>query len=41
MVPCADANLGSAMVIERCGGVIESIVGDVVTDEPIRRYWFD
>ena len=41
LVTCDDDNLGSATVIERCGGVFESIVGDIVTDEPIRRYWFD
>lgn len=38
LVTCFDDNLASATVIERCGGVLES----VVTSEgghPTRRYW--
>jgi predicted acetyltransferase len=40
LVTCDEGNVGSATVIERCGGVFDSIR---VTDEgkPIRRYWID
>ena len=41
LVTCDDDNVGSAKVIERCGGVFESIVGDAETSTPIRRYWID
>ena len=40
LLTCDDGNVGSATVIERCGGVLE----DVVPDEdgrPLRRYWID
>jgi predicted acetyltransferase len=40
LVTCDDDNIGSAAVIERCGGVLE----DVVMDDhgiAIRRYWID
>jgi predicted acetyltransferase len=39
-VTCDEDNIGSAAIIERCGGVFDSIH---VTDEgkPIRRYWID
>jgi predicted acetyltransferase len=39
LVTCDDDNLGSATVIERCGGVLH----DVVDDEgvPKRRYWVE
>ena len=37
LVCCDDANVGSAVAIERCGGVLENVVdGD---DGPTRRYW--
>ena len=37
LVCCDDANVGSALAIERCGGVLENVVdGD---DGPTRRYW--
>jgi predicted acetyltransferase len=40
LVTCDDDNVGSATVIERCGGVFEShIVGEDGT--PMRRYWID
>jgi predicted acetyltransferase len=40
LVTCDDGNLGSATVIERCGGEFESLVAD--GDEPVkRRYWID
>lgn len=40
LVTCDEDNIGSATVIERCGGVFDSIH---VTDEgkPMRRYWID
>jgi predicted acetyltransferase len=40
LVTCNEDNIGSAIVIERCGGVLDSIH---VTDEGkrIRRYWID
>jgi predicted acetyltransferase len=38
LVTCDDDNVGSATVIERCGGVFEShIVGS--GGKPMRRYW--
>jgi predicted acetyltransferase len=39
LVTCNDDNVGSAAVIERCGGVLESVRHD---DQgvPFRRYWF-
>ena len=41
LVTCDDDNVASATVIERCGGAFDSIVGDVDTGIPIRRYWID
>ena len=39
LVTCDDDNVGSAAVIERCGGVLESTID---TDGgPLRRYWID
>lgn len=40
LVTCAVDNVPSATVIERCGGVLESVVvaGD---GQRIRRYWID
>lgn len=40
LVTCDDDNVASVTVIERCGGVLESIItaGD---GEPKRRYWID
>jgi predicted acetyltransferase len=38
LVTCDDDNVGSATVIERCGGAVESmIVGE--EGKPMRRYW--
>jgi predicted acetyltransferase len=38
LVTCDDDNLGSATVIERCGGVFDSLsTGD--DGHPVRRYW--
>jgi nicotinamidase-related amidase len=40
LVTCDDDNVGSAAVIERCGGVFEShIVGE--SGERMRRYWIE
>lgn len=40
LITCDDDNVGSAAVIERCGGVFEShIVGEAGV--PMRRYWID
>lgn len=44
LVCCNDDNLGSAGAIERCGGVLESLVqdppgSDGVIPVPVRRYW--
>jgi predicted acetyltransferase len=33
-----DTNVGSATVIERCGGVLEAVVPDE-DGHPMRRYW--
>lgn len=38
LVTCDDDNLGSATVIERCGGVLENVM-DVADGSPKRRYW--
>ncbi len=39
LVVCDDDNLGSATVIERCGGVLESVVTPDDGSAPFRRYW--
>jgi predicted acetyltransferase len=39
LVVCDDDNLGSATVIERCGGVLESVVTPNDGSAPYRRYW--
>jgi predicted acetyltransferase len=41
LVTCDDDNLGSAAVIERCGGVLEDIVPTEDGSAPKRRYWID
>jgi predicted acetyltransferase len=40
---CDDGNLASARVIERCGGVIESVTTRTEDDRviPFRRYWIE
>lgn len=38
LLTCDDDNAGSAAVIERCGGVLESVVTGVAGDQ-VRRYW--
>jgi predicted acetyltransferase len=40
LVTCDDGNVGSVRVIERCGGVFESLI-DVEDGPPKRRYWID
>jgi predicted acetyltransferase len=41
LVTCDDDNLASARVIERCGGVLESVITRAEGDRliPLRRYW--
>ncbi|MEL7157315.1 MAG: GNAT family N-acetyltransferase, partial [Actinomycetota bacterium] len=38
LVTCDDDNVGSATVIERCGGILENRVTDS-TGTTKRRYW--
>jgi predicted acetyltransferase len=40
LVTCDHDNIGSATVIERCGGVLHSVI-DVEDGSPKRRYWID
>jgi predicted acetyltransferase len=40
LVTCDDDNTGSATVIERCGGILESVVR-ASTGRSVRRYWLD
>ncbi len=39
LVVCDDDNVGSATVIERCGGRLESVVTPDDGSVPFRRYW--
>lgn len=41
LVTCGDDNIASARVIERCGGVFESLVDSTGGGPPTRRYWFE
>jgi predicted acetyltransferase len=41
LVTCDDDNVGSATVIERCGGVLDSLVARSDDDTLCRRYWID
>ncbi len=41
LVVCDDDNVGSAAVIERCGGVLHSVVAPDDGTAPFRRYWID
>ena len=41
LVTCDEDNEASAAVIERCGGVFESIVDSTRGGPPKRRYWID
>jgi predicted acetyltransferase len=38
LVTCDDDNVGSATVIERCGGVLQDVIADG-EGVPTRRYW--
>ena len=40
LVTCDDDNVGSATVIERCGGVLQDVI-DCEDGIPKRRYWID
>lgn len=39
LLACDDGNLGSATVIERCGGVLENVLLDPEGGPAKRRYW--
>ena len=39
LVTCNDANVSSAKVIEKAGGILENIIEE--GDEKIRRYWIE
>jgi predicted acetyltransferase len=39
LVVCDDDNVASVNVIERCGGILESVVTPEEGATPIRRYW--
>jgi predicted acetyltransferase len=41
LVTCEDANIGSATVIEKCGGQLDSVIRVGTPARLIRRYWFD
>jgi len=41
LVTCDDDNIGSATVIERCGGVLENVVPVAGSSVPRRRYWVE
>jgi predicted acetyltransferase len=41
LVVCDDDNGGSAAVIERCGGLLESVITPDDGKPPFRRYWID
>ncbi|MDQ1605016.1 MAG: hypothetical protein QOE01_2861 [Actinomycetota bacterium] len=41
LLTCDEDNIGSATVIERCGGVLEDIVDGPDGAPPKRRYWID
>jgi predicted acetyltransferase len=40
LITCDDDNLGSATVIERCGGVFDCL-NKADDGHPVRRYWID
>jgi predicted acetyltransferase len=40
LVTCDEDNVGSRIVIESCGGKLESVV-DTGNGPPKRRYWID
>jgi predicted acetyltransferase len=40
LVTCLDDNIGSSMVIENCGGVLEDVIEIDEGSRLLRRYWF-
>lgn len=40
LVTCLDDNVGSACVIERCGGLLEDVIDLEDGSRRLRRYWF-
>jgi predicted acetyltransferase len=41
LICCDDDNVGSRWVIERCGGVFDSVVDNGAGDPATRRYWIN
>ena len=41
LLTCSDGNEGSAAVIARCGGVLDSVVASQVDGTAVRRYWIE
>jgi predicted acetyltransferase len=41
LVTCDDDNVGSAKVIENCGGVLENVAAGRDGSVPKRRYWVE
>jgi predicted acetyltransferase len=41
LVTCDDSNVGSASVIERCGGKLDSVIAGGPGEPAKRRYWID
>jgi len=41
LVTCDEDNAGSRIVIESCGGQLESVVNSPDGGPPKRRYWID
>jgi predicted acetyltransferase len=41
LVTCDDDNVGSAKVIENCGGVLENLTAGRDRSVPKRRYWVE
>lgn len=41
LIVCDDDNVGSASIIERCGGRLDSVVASTADGHPTRRYWID
>jgi predicted acetyltransferase len=41
LITCDDDNIGSRLIIERNGGLLENVVPQPDVGVPKRRYWFD
>ena len=41
LVTCDDDNIGSIRTIEKCGGVLETIITGSDLETPKRRYWIE